>query len=132
MSFQCPVCRSRSSLEISWSISLPPDSRSDEICQQVVECLSCGFRGLSVYEESRRGPLDAGHWEHTGYRASLSLVQTIETGIRSCKDPMNPHCPCTAHSALNRQDSQGYWVNPALDDQAESFEMVHFDEEKPE
>ena len=37
MSFNCPKCKSAGSLTVSYSIELPPDSRSDEIALQLVQ-----------------------------------------------------------------------------------------------
>ena len=54
MSFACPECLTKS-LKITAKLELPPDSRSDEITVQVVACSRCGFAGVAVYEESRRG-----------------------------------------------------------------------------
>jgi hypothetical protein len=132
MSFQCPQCLASSSLEINWSLSLQPDCRSDEICLQVIACTQCGFSGLAVYEESQRGPLDTQHWDHTGYRAALSLVQAVEQAVRECKDPMNPDCACAAHRLYNLRDAHLRWVNPAEQAGAPSFPMIHFSAERDE
>ena len=42
MGFICPKCRGIS-LEITSTIELPPDSRSDEITVQILKCTKCGF-----------------------------------------------------------------------------------------
>jgi hypothetical protein len=131
MAFQCPQCGARSGLEITCSLSLRPDNRSDEICLQVVGCTGCGFSGLAVYEKSRRGPLDAEHWDHTGFRASSDLVHEVETAVRACKDPLNPDCPCAAHHMYNQVDAQGRWVNPAARKGAAEFAMIHYTTEEP-
>lgn len=57
MAFICPQCFGKGTLEIKVSMQLPSDSRSDEIALQTVGCSQCGFQGLAVYEESRRGTL---------------------------------------------------------------------------
>ena len=132
MSFQCPQCLAPSSLEIIWSLSLPPDIRSDEICLQVVRCTACDFRGLAVYEETRRGPLDAEHWDHLGYRASPGLALSIETALRGCHDPVNPDCSCAAHRNFGQVDAQGRWINPAVQAGVDNFAMIHFNEEEQE
>ena len=132
MSFLCPECLAPSTLEITWSLSLPPDSRSDEICLQVVSCAACDFQGLAVYEESRRGPLDAEHWDHLGYKVGLDLVLVVESALRGCQDPVNPDCTCDAHRNYGQKDAQGRWINPAALPEADSFAMIHFNEDEPE
>ncbi len=67
MPFQCPECSTKT-LKITHKLELPPDSRSDEITLQIIECSGCGFGGIAVYEESRRGALDDDSFDHTGYR----------------------------------------------------------------
>ena len=64
MSFVCPECRG-ASLEIGPRMQLPSDSRSDDIAVQVLQCARCDFRGVAIYEESRRGASDS--WQHFGY-----------------------------------------------------------------
>jgi hypothetical protein len=108
MPFRCPECLS-TSLEIARTIELPPDSRSDEITLQVMECSGCGFRALAVYEESRRGALDSEAWEHCGYQASPASLQSIAAAIEACPAPRDPHCPCPSHRILGRRDALGRW-----------------------
>jgi len=57
MPFKCPKCLG-ASMKITSSIELPPDSRSDEITVQTIKCTKCGFTGLGIYEETRRGSLN--------------------------------------------------------------------------
>ena len=68
MPFRCPACH-QPSLEIVQSLELPADDQWDEIAVQELRCSgpACGFRGIAVYEESRRGALDSECVVHTGY-----------------------------------------------------------------
>ena len=77
MSFLCPECSSRS-LNIILSLELPPDSRSDEITLQTVECSQCGFSGIAVYEESRRGALDSESVDHYSYRVGVDDLRALK------------------------------------------------------
>jgi hypothetical protein len=123
MSFECPGCSRPDSLEIQASINLPPDSRSDEIAFQVLVCSRCGFRGLAVYEESRRGAFGAETWDHAGYRVGAPLVERVENLILSCLDPRNELCTCPAHQELGRVDNLGRWQYPGGIEGASSFPM---------
>jgi hypothetical protein len=109
MPFLCPECSSHGSLEISHKIELPPDSRSDEICLQIVKCSECDFEGIAVYEESRRGRLDEESVQHTGYRVSKGDLQSLRKAIRGCPKPRNWRCRCRAHQKLSRTDASGRW-----------------------
>jgi hypothetical protein len=113
MPFQCPQC-AMPTLHIIASLELPPDSRSDEITLHVVKCSrsECGFAGLAVYEESRRGAEDSFH--HTGYYASADDVRRVRQTIARCPKPQNPRCNCPAHRELGRKNAYGRW--DALDD----------------
>ena len=55
MPFLCPQCSTPPSLKIKAKIELAPDSGSDEVALQVVECPRCHFSGVAAYQESRRG-----------------------------------------------------------------------------
>jgi hypothetical protein len=107
--FLCPECSSHGSLRISLKIELPPDSRSDEICLQIVKCSDCGFEGIAVYEESRRGRLDEESVQHTGYRATKGDLQSLRKAIRGCPEPGNWRCGCQAHQKLAGTDASGRW-----------------------
>jgi hypothetical protein len=96
-------------LEIIASIQFPPDSRSDDIYLQVVVCGRCGFRGLAVYEESRRGAMDSESWDHTGYRLEPAGLESIVQAIESCPEPNNQACTCSAHRDLGERDAAGRW-----------------------
>ena len=110
MPFVCPDCSRHGSLNIVLSIELPPDSRSDEITIQIVECSDCRFAGIAVYEESRRGPLDSESFHHTGYHVSKSQLRDLRKAIRSCRDRKNWRCRCPAHRMLSRTDAGGRWI----------------------
>jgi hypothetical protein len=105
----CGECGARNTIEIVQSLELPPDSRSDDIILQVVKCTKCGFKGLAVYEESRRGALDSESWSHTAYRVSNQDLKAISAAIRSCPSPRNPKCRCRSHRYLGKRDSGGRW-----------------------
>jgi len=122
--FVCPKCSHHGSLKIVLSIELPPDSRSDEITLQIVECSDCRFAGIAVYEESRRGPLDSESFDHTGYYASRDKLRDLGKAIRSCPEPRNPRCQCPAHQTLGKTDASGRW-NALRDlETAETFPLV--------
>ena len=109
MAFACPKCSIDDSLVIVIAIELAPDSRSDEIVIQVLQCGRCGFRGLAVYEESRRGALDSEAWEHTGYQVEEDVVNTIAGLIDHCPDRNNSDCSCQSHQILGQRDQNGRW-----------------------
>lgn len=109
MPFQCPECSAPKSLEIALKIELPPDSRSDEITLQIVECSQCGFAGIAVYEESRRGALGTESFDHTGYYVSADDLKALRKTIKGCPKPKNWRCDCLAHRALGRTDASGRW-----------------------
>jgi hypothetical protein len=123
MSFRCPQCALPGVLEIRLSIQFQPDSRSDEIFLQVIACQRCGFQGLAVYEESRRGALESESWDHTGYRVGPGGLAAIVQAVESCPAPNNPACTCRAHRDLGGQDGTGRWQG--IDDLViiDSFQM---------
>ena len=105
----CGECKKTNVLQITQSLVLPPDIRSDDIILQVVKCASCGFRGLAVYEESRRGGMDSESWSHTAYHVSVDDLKTVAAAIRSCPSPKNPKCRCRTHRDLGRRGRGGRW-----------------------
>ena len=123
MPFNCPECRNKS-LEIIKSIELPSDSRSDEITLQVVQCRSCSFTGIAVYEESRRGVLGSEVFDHTGYRVKKTEVKRLRSAINACPHPRDSHCGCAAHQKLGSQDTSGRWNGLSGIDLQDAFEMV--------
>ena len=110
MAFLCPKCSNPRSLRIASSLELPPDSRSDEIALQIVECVQCGFTGVAVYEESRLGALDADSFHHTGYHVSAADLRSLRDMLERCPDPGNPRCQCATHRALGKRDERGRWA----------------------
>jgi hypothetical protein len=109
MPFLCPECSTPRSLKIAAKIELPPDSRSDEITLQIVECSHCHFAGIAVYEESRRGALDSESSSHVGYRVNAKDLRMLKRTIKQCPEPNNPRCECSAHQALGGRDVGGRW-----------------------
>jgi len=110
MPFQCPECDTAKSLHIVSKIELAPDSRSDEIALQIVECGRCHFIGIAVYEESRRGSLGAESFDHTGYYAPKDEVRALRKTMERCPKPGNHRCQCSAHRALGKRDASGRWI----------------------
>ena len=108
MVFVCPRCRG-GSLTITARIELPPDSRSDEIAVQTLNCSGCGFAGLGVYEESRRGRLDADSVHHRGYHVDAATLASIARRIRHCPKPKDAGCRCRTHRSLDRVNEDGRW-----------------------
>ena len=123
MPFTCPECL-RSALAISLSLELPPDARSDEITVQVVSCAGCGFEGLAVYEESRRGGFDSEVVDHRGYRVPLEAVTAIRRKIARCPNRRNPRCRCATHTFLGKTNAHGRWVGLRDVELGPSFPMV--------
>jgi hypothetical protein len=108
MPFVCPQCSAKS-LKVTSSIELPPDSRSDEIALQTVECSRCGFAGIAVYEESRRGALSSESFDHTGYCLSADDLKRVRSSIQRCPQPKTRRCKCSAHRELGSKDALGRW-----------------------
>ena len=109
MSFLCPECLSPKSLAVIAWLELPPDSRSDEITLQIVECSRCGFAGLGVYEESRRGALGDESFDHTGYTIDKEGLEALKNAILSCPTPGERQCRCAAHRSFGQRDETGRW-----------------------
>ena len=108
MQIICPRCLALS-MKITSSIELPPDSRSDEITVQTLKCSKCGFAGLGVYEESRRGRLDSESIDHRGYYMDDSSLASIERMIRQCPEPNQSGCQCRIHRFLSCVNEFGKW-----------------------
>ena len=106
MEFKCPACE-KNSLQGEMGMELPPSGDSDEVGVATVKCENCGFRGIAVYEESRRGSL-AGLTRSFLYELSEKDLQFIESGIRVCPDRGNKRCQCETHLAWARLD----WLFP--------------------
>ena len=90
-------------------MELPADSRSDEISLQVIACSNCDYKGLAVYQESRRGDLRSEAWEHTGYRVENKSVIMVDRLIRKCPQPGNSACSCRSHLVFRIYDQVGVW-----------------------
>jgi hypothetical protein len=123
MPFICPECTQRT-LAITEALELPPDSRSDEIALQIVNCSACGFAGLAVYEESRRGSFDSDSVDHRGYRVSGPDLHVILRAVRSCPRPRDPRCGCATHRRLGRSSASGRWDGLREVELNEPFPMV--------
>ena len=108
MPFLCPQCN-QSQLNITSKIELGPDTRSDEIMLQIVQCYKCDFSGIAVYEESRRGSLGSDSFTHYGYRVSSADLRALHELIKNCPDPRNRRCECFSHHTLNVKDISGRW-----------------------
>jgi hypothetical protein len=124
MAFRCPRCQGAQRLAIVRRLELPPDVRSDEITLQVVRCQACGFAGIAVYEESRRGAFGEEHWNHTGYHAPAADVRTVEKDLARCPRPGDADCRCAAHRRYARCDANGRWKGLEGIDLGAPFGMV--------
>lgn len=109
MPFLCPECTAKS-LVIVLTLELPPDSHWDEIALQTLSCTQCTFAGLAVYQESRRGALDAEIVHHEGYRITRADWQRVERAIKRCPTPNDRRCECFAHRAFGRTEASGRWT----------------------
>lgn len=121
MAFTCPDCGFPQVLKIELSITLPPDSRSDDILLQIVRCDRCPFRGAAVYEESRRGASES--WDHRGYIASKNTLERLSSLINGCPNQKNEKCHCPAHRKLSTKDQNGRWIMPEEFSWEKSFAM---------
>jgi hypothetical protein len=108
MGFPCPDCAG--ALEIGSSIELGADARSDEIALQLIRCTACAFRGIAVYQESRRGALDEECSEHIGYRLAPPVLERLEGLLAACPRPRDAECSCAAHTGLRQLDPAGCWI----------------------
>ncbi len=80
--FKCPDC-GKLALTIVKSLDLGADERSDEVAIQCVECTLCGFKALSIYEESRRGASESVN--HYGYKIEAAQYQKLSDDIDNQK-----------------------------------------------
>jgi len=108
MGIICPAC-SRNSLTITSKIELPPNERSDEVTLQLIECNKCGFQGIAVYEESRRGKINSDTFSHRGYKVSSELLNKLKEIVDQCPDPNNSKCRCKAHRYFINLYRAGKW-----------------------
>lgn len=103
MPFVCPAC-SGESLKIALALELPPSDYDDEITLQTVLCESCGFRGLAVYRENRRGSMERSSWHHRGYEVGDEELTSLSRLLSLCPSPGDPRCGCPTHAELSRYD----------------------------
>ena len=109
MGLICPDCGTGSDKLVRGTLEVPRDARSDEIMIQVLKCASCGFRGVGVYEESRRGGLDDESVDHYGYHLDSNEWKRLQDSIKACPDRRNPKCGCPSHKLLNQRNDYGRW-----------------------
>jgi|SRR5208337_1959358 len=108
MTFQCPNC-GKDSLEIAFSLELPPNRTDDKTTLQTVRCGNRGFLGMAVYRENRRGPLGSELWEHSGYQVSGEALKPLLEALSQCPSPGDRRCQCPTHLALGGRES---WSTP--------------------
>jgi len=108
MPFQCPSCEGNS-LEITFSLELPPNNLDDEAALQTVKCRGCDFLAIAVYRESRRGRLDSESWSHSGYEVSAETLEPLLETLLQCPSPRDRRCQCPTHIRFGTQA----WINPA-------------------
>jgi len=87
--FKCPDCKHRT-LKITQSLELGPDHRSDERTIQTIACSGCGFKGIAVYEESRRGSFNSESWHHDGYKVPIEVFEEVLRAIKGNIKGINP------------------------------------------
>jgi len=114
--FLCPQCGAYG-LEIVKAMDLLPDNRSDDVILQIVECNSCSFKGLSLYEESRRGGMDSESWDHTGFCTTDTAVAEVAIFFSQCSALRDKRCGCEAHKKVVAATSRGKKWRLALLDQ---------------
>jgi C4-type Zn-finger protein len=84
MALQCPKCNEYS-LKITDKMNLPPDSHSDEIIIQIINCDNCDFEGIAIYEEFRRGSLDDESYIHVGYELTKTTLIKTKNAIQKSR-----------------------------------------------
>ena len=109
MGFVCPGCNQPGGLAIGKRMELPSDSRSDEITVQLIRCQSCDFRGVAIYEESRRGGLDDESIDHRGYKLDKAEWTRLNKLVAACPHPRDPKCGCKSHIQLGWRNEYGRW-----------------------
>jgi hypothetical protein len=114
--FLCPQCGAFG-LKVVKAMDLPPDSRSDDVMLQIIECNSCSFKGLALYEESRRGGMDDESFDHTGFWVSDEAVSEVEDIFSLCSSLGDKRCNCIGHKRAVAATSTGKKWRLALLDQ---------------
>ncbi len=77
--FECPECNNNT-LTIEKSLELGPDDDSDEVAIQKIKCRECGFEGLALYKESRRGANECVN--HYGYKTTSRRVHRFDRDVK--------------------------------------------------
>lgn len=108
MPFRCPDCSAKT-LTIVAALELAPDSKWDELTLQTLACPRCSFSGVAVYQESRRGALDAEIVHHDGYPVGDADWKRLERAITSCPAPGDRRCACFAHRTFGTHNDAGRW-----------------------
>jgi len=108
MPLVCPTCKAPA-LDVPLFLEFPPDGGSDEVTLQTVSCERCGFAGVGLYEESRRGPLGRESVHHVGWHLTRAEMEKLSALMRTCSDPGNLRCQCTAHLVLGKRDPSNSW-----------------------
>jgi hypothetical protein len=108
MPLVCVECN-RPSLEITASMSFPPDGSSDDNDLQLLGCRACGFEAVAVYTASRRGSLDSESFHHDGYRVAPEELAKLRRLLAACPAPADSACACASHAALGKQNESGDW-----------------------
>ena len=123
MSFVCPRC-TVPKLNITLGIELPPDKRADEITLQLLECSVCGWTGLGVYREYKRG-MQVGNerFEHIGYHLPDGEYRMVRRLLSRCPSRRNPFCDCMVHRMLGHRDLDGNWDGLNTIRTHESFQL---------
>jgi hypothetical protein len=123
VAFDCPKCSTPDALEITLSLTLPPDLQNRDILLQKVICKHCHFEGLAVYREARQGDWDNETWDHTGYFLTASQLAAVSAQLESCPKPNQAYCNCPAHVALRVCDEHGMWIGLQFLETEKSFCM---------
>ena len=92
------------------AMELGPDDFSDERSVQIVECRGCGFVGVGLYEESRRGSGERVH--HAAYDTTVTPM--YQSTIRECPTPRQAGCRCFAHQLMRRSVGDPLWRKTPL------------------
>ena len=108
MAFECTSCGDPT-LEISFSMELPPQGDDDEVTVQTLKCAGCGFHGVAIYRESRHGSLGSESWRHDGYPVEDEALERLYEALLLCPKPRDRRCSCPTHTAFAQQN----WANPA-------------------
>jgi hypothetical protein len=123
MAFSCPECASPASLVITSGLELAPDANWDEISVQILRCANCGFCGVALYQESRRGAFGDSLVVHQGYAVALQNFRILEQAIAACPSPGDHHCECRSHALIEQVYASGAWRGADTDQEGNGFVM---------